>query len=571
MDMTELSGSGSMGSIGVAVDFSDFQWIAIWGGICCFIVAFGIGANDVANAFATSVGAGSVSLRQAVVIAGIFEFLGAVTMGSRVTDTVRKGITSEEYFNDNEGTLSILMIGMCCVIMSVAIWLLLATFLEMPVSTTHSCIGGVIGMALAAKGRDAVNWEKVGMVIASWFISPILSAIIAGLIYVFVRTFVLRTSNSGERAYNMYPFLIGVTITINCFFIMYKGSPQLNLDETPVGRGIGISFGFGIGLAVLLHFFAVPWMRKRVNSKNLKTLAELEEETDATNMELGTFKALKTADEGNGGSKQPSLDGEEESRAGVTDDIDTAVAEAKVAAAFTEDVDVVKAKLSKARASASNVHGIDPSAVAAAFDNVQAIHDNAEKFEPKTEAVFMYLQVFTAIFAAFSHGANDVANAIGPFSAVWSIYSMKNLNETSDKVPVPFWILAMGGAGIVVGLGLYGYKIITVIGVKLTKITPSRGFAIELGSALVICFGSYLELPLSSTHCQVGATLGVAAFEGVKSGISWPAMARIAFGWVITLIFCAFLSAGLFSFAVYSPSMKYADAFDNITSSNAEL
>ena len=78
-------------SIGAAVDFSEYEWIAIWGGICCFIVAFGIGANDVANAFATSVGAGSLSLRQAVVIAGIFEFLGAVTMGSRVTDTVRKG------------------------------------------------------------------------------------------------------------------------------------------------------------------------------------------------------------------------------------------------------------------------------------------------------------------------------------------------------------------------------------------------------------------------------------------------------------------------------------------------
>ena len=103
MDMTELSGSGSMGSIGVAVDFSDFQWIAIWGGICCFIVAFGIGANDVANAFATSVGAGSVSLRQAVVIAGIFEFLGAVTMGSRVTDTVRKG--KQQHISTNHTTL----------------------------------------------------------------------------------------------------------------------------------------------------------------------------------------------------------------------------------------------------------------------------------------------------------------------------------------------------------------------------------------------------------------------------------------------------------------------------------
>ena len=466
------------------------------------------------------------------------------------------------------------MIGMCCVIMSVAIWLLLATALEMPVSTTHSCIGGVIGMALAAKGRDAVNWEKVGMVIASWFISPILSAIIAGLIYAFVRTFVLRNADSVERAYKMYPILIGVTITINCFFIMYKGSPQLNLDETPVGKGLGISFAFGIGLAILLHFFAVPWMRKRVDSKNFKSLAELAEEADASNMELGELKdlPLKVTDEGNGGSKQPSLDGEEESRAGITLDVDAAVADAKAAATFHEDEDVIKTKLATARANASNIHRVDPAAVAAAFDNVQAIHDNAEKFEPKTEAVFTYLQVFTAIFDAFSHGANDVANAIGPFAAVWSIYTMQNMDEVSKKVPVPVWILAMGGAGIVVGLGLYGYKIITAIGVKLTKITPSRGFSIELGAALVICVGSYLELPLSTTHCQVGATLGVAAFEGVKSGISWPAMAKVAFGWVITLVFCGFISAGLFSFAVYSPSMKYANAFANVTAdANIEL
>ena len=461
------------------------------------------------------------------------------------------------------------MIGMCCVIMSVAIWLLLATALEMPVSTTHSCIGGVIGMALAAKGRDAVNWEKVGMVIASWFISPILSALIAGLIYAFVRTFVLRNTDSVERAYKMYPILIGVTITINCFFIMYKGSPQLNLDETPVGKGLGISFGFGIGLAILLHFFAVPWMRKRVDSRNIKSLAELAEEEDSSDMELGELKdlSIEPKDESNG-SKQPSLDGETESRAGITLDIDAAVADATA----TEDKDVIKTKLAIARASASNIHKVDPTAVAAAFDDVQRIHDNAEKFEPKTEAVFTYLQVFTAIFDAFSHGANDVANAIGPFAAVWSIYSMQNMDEVSNKVPVPVWILAMGGAGIVVGLGLYGYKIITAIGVKLTKITPSRGFSIELGAALVICVGSYLELPLSTTHCQVGATLGVAAFEGVKSGISWPAMAKVAFGWVITLVFCGFISAGLFSFAVYSPSMKYANAFANITAAaNIEL
>jgi sodium-dependent phosphate transporter len=166
---------------------------------------------------------------------------------------------------------------------------------------------------------------------------------------------------------------------------------------------------------------------------------------------------------------------------------------------------------------------------------------------------------------AFSHGANDVANAIGPFAAIWAIYSTTSIDALSEKVDVPVWILAIGGGGIVFGLGLYGYKIITAIGVKLTKITPSRGFAIELGAALVICAGSYMELPLSTTHCQVGATIGVGLFEGFgvsgQGGVNWKNFAKVGFGWVITLVVAGGLSSAFFSFAVFSPSMKYANEY----------
>ena len=134
---------------------------------------------------------------------------------------------------------------------------------------------------------------------------------------------------------------------------------------------------------------------------------------------------------------------------------------------------------------------------------VSAIHNNAETFDPRTEEAFKYVQIFTATCDSFSHGANDVANAMGPFSAIYVVYSTGVVESSNELGNEAFWILALGGVGIAVGLALYGYKIIVAIGVKIAKITPSRGFAIELGSAIMIIIGTRLEIPLSTTHCQV--------------------------------------------------------------------
>ena len=167
-----------------------YLWIVIVGGIFAFFAAAGIGANDAANAFATSVGSKALTLKQAVFLAAVFETAGAILMGSHVTNTIRKGIADYKCF---ENDADLLMYGCMWVILSVGIWLFTASYLEMPVSTTHSCVGGMIGMAMVLKGADCVIWYKpvetfpyvggVGGIVMSWFLTPDFTGLIASCVF----------------------------------------------------------------------------------------------------------------------------------------------------------------------------------------------------------------------------------------------------------------------------------------------------------------------------------------------------------------------------------------------------
>ena len=175
------------------------------------------------------------------------------------------------------------------------------------------------------------------------------------------------------------------------------------------------------------------------------------------------------------------------------------------------------------------------------LDRVLAIHTDAEKFDPRTEEVFKYLQIFTAICCSFSHGANDVANSVGPFAAIYTIYTFSgDITKNTNMNENAYWILGVGGIGIALGLLVYGYKIIRALGDKLCKITPSRGVVIELSSALVIITGSRLKIPLSTTHCQVGATIGVGFLENPRScsGINCKIFMKTVLGWVLNVWCC---------------------------------
>mmetsp|Transcript_129887 Transcript_129887/g.296105 ORF Transcript_129887/g.296105 Transcript_129887/m.296105 type:complete len:518 (-) Transcript_129887:138-1691(-) len=499
----------------------DYLWIVVIGGFLAVFCAYGIGANDVANAFATSVGAKTLSVKHAVILAAIFEFGGAVLLGSHVTKTIRKGIADIDCFIDDG---PVLMYGMMCVIFCTGLWLLIATFFQMPVSTTHSVVGGIIGMTIAAKGGSCVVWHKdtdqfpfvkgVSAIVVSWILSPLFSGVGAAILYLFVRTFILRSENSYTRAFIFYPFLLASAITLYTFFTIYKGAKGLDLDETPLSVATGVSFGIGFGLG-LLSIPCMPILKKSIEARL---------ERRATAAAAGTEE----------GKEAPADDK-------VTDDKAALVNGSFLSRSFSKFKNFLD-------------NGINNEVHASLDDDIVAagIHDTAEKFEERTEEVFKALQVFTACCDAFGHGANDVANSIGPYAAIYIIYTDNEVVSSRDLGADAYWILFLGGLGIVLGLATYGYKIMSAIGVQISRITPSRGFCIEMGATVIIVMGSRLEMPLSTTHCQVGATMGVALVERV-GGLNWKLLGKVAFGWVATLAVVGFFSAILFCQGAYAP------------------
>lgn len=497
----------------------NYDWIFGFAIIFSFIAAFGIGANDVANAFATSVGAKSITLKQAVIIAAMFEFSGAFFMGSHVASTIRKGITDLDHFEDIP---DVLMFGMMVVCFSVSVWLLIATALSLPVSTTHTCVGSVLGVAVAARGFKAVNWDVVTKIVISWFASPILSGLIATGLWKSIKHGILRGSDPRARTLMFYPFLVSFCVIIVIFYTIFKGSPQYDLDETPLGIAFGIAFGVGIFAGLLTYGIALPYLEERMEKELQAKLVAKEEGDEEMAQKGGNIDEVDSFDD----DHEP-----DEYEANEKKNTTPKLEEAEV---------TCMAKIFP------DLHKVFEDEVT---EDIMKMLSDAEQFDDSAELAFSYLQVFSACFDAFAHGANDVANAIGPMAAVYAIWDS---GVVEKKVDMPLWILAMGGIGLVVGLALYGQNIIIAIGHKLTKISPSRGFCIEIGAALVVITGSRFEIPLSTTHCQVGATVGVGMSEGMNN-VNWWSFLLIVIGWIITLVVAALVTALIFSFAVYAP------------------
>lgn len=380
-------------------------------------MAWGIGANDVANAMATSVGSKALTIKQAILVAAIFEFCGAVLAGGEVTSTIRKGIVDAELLS---ATPELMVYGMLASLLAAATWLFVASKNGWPVSTTHSIVGAIVGFAAVGIGMEAVKWAKVGTIVMSWVVSPVTAGLIAFLIYMSVQRLILSQPDplvKARRYVPIYIFFAAFTMTL---VTILKGLTHVGLN-LEIQQSYLLAFVVAVAIAIVGGFF---------------------------------------------------------------------------------------------------IRRIEPDPKA---EKNQHFHT--------VERVFAVLMVVTACGMAFAHGSNDVANAIGPLAAVISVARTGAVSATAG---LPFWVLLLGGIGIVFGLATYGRHVIATVGEKITQLTPSRGFAAELAAATTIVIASGTGIPISTTHTLVGAVLGVGMARGIDA-IDLRMVSRILVSWVVTI------------------------------------
>ncbi|KAH0481426.1 MAG: uncharacterized protein KVP18_000288 [Porospora cf. gigantea A] len=538
-------------------DPTTFGWIVILGGIACFVMAFGIGANDVANNFGSSVGSKAIRLWVAVILAFVFEFLGAFMFGASVTDSVRKGVINFDEFKDSP---AVLMYANLTALITAAIWLIVASVKGLPVSTTQSVVGSLIGVGLAT-GPKNVNWTYVGTVIASWFTSPLLAAIAGGSIFAATRKGILRQKDPVKIGYRVLWFLVFALLFVFTMFFIIKNPVSFpNACEQTTDNGTevlapcilskwvsahyGLAFAYGLAIAAGLTLLLAPaayWYARRL-------IREYDARVDIESSTVSNAEKFTITDEALHAPDKPEMS---------SSDIVLMSDFSEAPVACQQKVRLKWYKMPWF----TDVH--------AAVDDDEDINkmwSAAEQFDPRTECFFSFLQILSAIVSCLVHGANDVANATAPFSTIYGVYKSGAFEE---KVATPSWILMMGGLGIGLGLAFLGVNVLVAVGVKLAKITPARGFSIETGMATVMVIGSFMGIPLSTTHCQVGSTVAVGALDfhsdnpnlkrNCNGLVNWQAvnvklLLQIMLSWLSTLILTATTAAAVFSFGFYSPS-----------------
>ncbi|KAL7036189.1 hypothetical protein ACKWTF_008737 [Chironomus riparius] len=240
---------------------SEILWIVLFGFIIAFILAFAVGANDVANSYGTSVGSGVLTFKQACILATIFEISGSVLLGYKVADTIRKGILDISIYQNSE---KMLMFGMLSALIGSAIWLLVATYFRLPVSTTHSIVGSTVGFSLVAHGTQGLHLTTLGSIVLSWFVSPLFSGLVSIMIYSLIQKLIIKSENPVNSGLIALPIIYGLTIFVNVLSVTLDGSKLLGMENIPIWLSFTISITAMILVAIVVQLLVVPWQRRKI-------------------------------------------------------------------------------------------------------------------------------------------------------------------------------------------------------------------------------------------------------------------------------------------------------------------
>lgn len=383
-----------------------------------FFMAWAIGSNDVANAMGISVGSEVLTLRQAIVVAAIFEALGAILASSNVTSTISHGIVHVEVLDHQPVAL---ISGMLSALLSSGLWLFVASMRGWPVSTTHTIVGAIFGFGWIAVGLEHINWLGIISIMLSWIVTPLVSGCLSYLLFKVVQKTIFDSDKPAKQAKKTVPYYVFLVIGIMMSIIFLDAVETFSLPLSRLDAWLII--GLVSLICALISYF---WLR------------------------------------------------------------DIALHRAKISLRETYIL---------------------------------------------VEQVFGLLAVVTACAMAFAHGSNDVANAIAPLAAINAI--IQSGGTLIGDMAVPTWIFFLGAAGIVLGLMMYGYKVIATVGKNITDLTPSRGFVAQLATASIVVLSSSLGLPVSTTHILVGAVLGVGMARGIDA-INLVVVRNIFLSWFIT-------------------------------------
>ncbi|KFD57878.1 hypothetical protein M514_01111 [Trichuris suis] len=480
----------------------DYIWIVVAGFLFAFFLSFSIGANDTANSFGTSVGSKVLTLRKAYILATIFETCGAILLGSKVTDTMRSGVIDAAVYNQSEKAF---ISGQLATLSGCGVWMMLATLFKLPVSTTHSMVGATLGYSIVLRHFQGVRWLNIGYIVASWFLSPILSGLITTVFYMTINASILKRDQAAMRGLNLLPYFYFFTFLINIFSVFYDGSAILKFNEIPFWAICLVSVVLSFMTAMAVRITVVPKLRRKLTSQvqlemiAKKTSMEKQQERKDTLQHMNLI----------------------ENRLANMDNPDNPLG--------NEIVYIANFGIENILLAVKAIRNTDKTETG--IQKLKKYLSPVDQEDPQCVKLFSFLQILSACFSGFAHGGNDVSNSIAPLVTIWNMYE-KGPAGIEDGVPI--WLLAYGSAGMSIGLWMLGHRVIRTVGEGLTELNAISGFCVELAAAFTVLFASKLGLPISTTHCKIGSVVAVGYIRFARK-VNLALFRNIILSWVVTL------------------------------------